>query len=398
MKLAELLSGVEIDDVRGSVDVEVSSIECDSRRVAPGAVFFALPGARVDGIDYAADAVRAGATAVVCQKEVELPDLPVLVRVPDTRKALSRAAATFFGEPSSRVRVIGVTGTNGKTTVAYLLRAVVAAAGGRCGIVGTIGHAWRGRKIPAANTTPESLDLQKILAEMAAAGVDNAVVEVSSHALDQHRVDDVRFGAAVFTNLSGDHLDYHGSMSAYADAKSRLFSMLAAGTPAVINADDGACGRIMRSCTGRIVCYSMAEDVPGRPAVPFGGRIVSTGLDGIELEVVEAAGTVRITSSLFGTHNAYNLLAAYAAARSLSIDPPAVSRGLASVHCVPGRLERADSGGEFAVVVDYAHTDDALQKVLGSLRPLTRGKLIVVFGCAKRTPGGDYRRNHVGRP
>jgi UDP-N-acetylmuramoyl-L-alanyl-D-glutamate--2,6-diaminopimelate ligase len=380
MKLSQILTGTAARG--GDADPEVTRVTGDSREVIPGAVFFALPGAKLDGHAFAAEAARKGAVAVVAERPVECAPA-MLVVVPSARRALSLAAAAFHGRPGDALALAGVTGTNGKTTVTYLVEACCAAAGLQTGVLGTVTWRWPGTSREASHTTPESTVIQAALAEMRDAGARAAVMEVSSHALAQERVAGLRFAVAGFTNLTRDHLDYHGDMERYFDAKRRLFAEhLREGGLAVVNARDPWGARL-------------ADQLgPGRRVWRYGVRTedalaaedVAGGLDGIRATFRTPAGSLAIRSPLVGAHNVENLLCAAGMALGLGCPPDAVARGLAASAGAPGRLERVDGRG-IAVFVDYAHTDDALANVITALRAAAPRRLLCVFGC-----GGDRDR------
>jgi UDP-N-acetylmuramoyl-L-alanyl-D-glutamate--2,6-diaminopimelate ligase len=381
MRLSEVLEGT---GARGATpgDPEVVRVTGDSREVVPGAVFFALPGAVRDGHDFAAEAARKGALAVVAEREVACPPAAVLV-APSARRAMAIAAANLHGRPADAMRMAGVTGTNGKTTVTYLVEACARAAGLPIGVLGTVTWRFPGVERAATHTTPESTAIQAALAEMRAAGTKAVVLEVSSHALAQERVAGMRFAVAGFTNLTRDHLDYHGDMERYFAAKRRLFAEhLAEGGTAVVNVRD-AWGARLADQLG-----------PGRRVWRYGTRAadalraddLSIGLSGIRATFATPAGPVPIASPLVGAHNVENLLCAAGMALALGLPPDAVARGLSASHGAPGRLERLDADG-VAVFVDYAHTDDALARTLEALRALAPRRLVCVFGC-----GGDRDR------
>jgi len=363
-------------------DPEVRRVTGDSREVIPGAVFFALPGTKLDGHAFAPEAARRGAVAVVAERPVECAPATLLL-APSARRAMALAAASLHGHPGERLALAGVTGTNGKTTVAYLVEACAAAAGLPLGVLGTVTHRWPGVERPAGHTTPESTFIQASLAEMVAAGARAAVLEVSSHALAQERVAGLRFAAAAFTNLTRDHLDYHGDMEAYFAAKRRLFTEhLAPGGVAVVNARDPFGARL-------------ADQLgPGPRVWRFGSRTddalgasaVVSDLGGLAAVLRTPAGPVAIRSPLVGAHNLENLLCAAGLALALGIAPEAVARGLSASRGAPGRMERFEGRG-VSVFVDYAHTDDALAHAIGALRALAPRRLLCVFGC-----GGDRDR------
>ncbi len=381
MRLSTVIAGSGAHgDLAG--DPEVTRVTCDSREVVPGAVFFALPGAARDGRDFAAEAARRGAVAVVAEAAVACAPARLLL-APSARRSMSLAAATFFGRPAEALRLAGVTGTNGKTTVSYLVEACARAADLPVGVLGTITHRFPGVERPASHTTPESTAVQALLAEMVAAGARAAILEVSSHALAQERVAGMRFQVAGFTNLTRDHLDYHGDMDAYFAAKRRLFTEhLAPGGTAVVNARDPWGARLADQLGPgpRIWRYGVREEDALR------AEDVRIGLAGIRATFRTPAGTLEIRSPLVGQHNLENLLCAAGMALGLGLAPEAVARGLSASQGAPGRLERIDGRG-LSVFVDYAHTDDALTRVLLALRAVGPRRLVCVFGC-----GGDRDR------
>jgi UDP-N-acetylmuramoyl-L-alanyl-D-glutamate--2,6-diaminopimelate ligase len=381
MKLSAIIQGTGARGDAGG-DPEITRVTGDSREAVPGALFFALPGAERDGHDFAADAVRRGAIAVVAERPVPCAPAALLL-APSARRAMALAAATFHGRPGDALALAAVTGTNGKTTVAWLVEACLRAASVAAGMLGTVVHRWPGVERAAGHTTPESTTIQALLAEMRAAGARAAVLEVSSHALAQERVAGMRFRAAAFTNLTRDHLDYHRDMERYFDAKRRLFvEHLAPDAVAVVNVRDPFGARL-------------ADQLgPGRRVWRHGGRTgdelhageVVSGLSGIEATVRTPAGALALRSPLVGAHNLENLLSAAGLALALGVPPEAVARGLSSCRGAPGRLEPFAARG-VSVFVDYAHTDDALARALAALRALAPRRLACVFGC-----GGDRDR------
>ena len=375
--LADLVSALPGASLRGDGSASVSGLCYRSDEAAQGSLFFCVPGVRLDGHDFAADAVARGASALVVERWLEHEVAQVLV--PSVRRSMGPISAAYFGRPSDAMTVVGVTGTNGKTTTTYLLEAVFRAAGRTPGVVGTTGVRIAGRPTSFPRTTPEAPDLHRLFAEMAAARVDAVAMEVSSHGLDQHRVDGIRYDLAVFTNLSQDHLDYHASMQEYFAAKARLFTP-AMSEGAVVNHD---------SEEGRRLAAS------GLPTITYGldagADIRATHVQTTAHGVAFRADGVAISSTLRGLFNVENCLAAFATARSLGLDGHVAAGGISSVRGVPGRVEAVEVGQSFLVMVDYAHTPDSVQNVLRAARPLATGRLIVVLGC-----GGD--RDRAKRP
>jgi len=371
-----------------ALDLPVTSITDDSRHVQPGSLFAAVRGGACDGHEFIESAVRAGATCVLTDRPATLPPGIAEIRVPDTRTALARLAAAYHrlrpGQRIEPIRLIGVTGTNGKSTVCEILNSILVAAGQNTALLGTIRYALPDQTLSSTLTTPPPTELCAHLARAADAGARWAVMEVSSHALDQRRCDGLDFAAGVFTNLSGDHLDYHGDRHSYLAAKKRLFDQLDAGSTAVVNADDGVTPALLADCRANVVRYGL--DNRGADVT---ARIESLTADGSAYDIDCHGHLLPISSRLIGRHNVLNALAAAAAARSLGLDDTAIRQGIENLPGVRGRLEEVRVTGQtFAVFVDYAHTDDALRHVLAALKPLTGGRLICVFGC-----GGDRDRS-----
>ena len=363
-------------------DAEVRAVTSDSREVKPGTLFAAVAGTRVDGHAFAAEAARAGAVAVLAERPVDCAPATLLL-VPSSRRALAVAAANLLGRPAERLALCGVTGTKGKTTVTYLVEACADAAGVPCGVVGTV--TWRvpGRSRPASHTTPDAVQVQSLLREMADAGARLAVLEVSSHALDQERVAGLRFRAAGFTNLGRDHLDYHPDEASYFAAKRRLFTeLLAPDGVAVVNVADAHGARLADAlrAAGRTVWRS------GVPGAEVAARVLHAGIDGTHAVLETPRGEIVVRSPLVGAHNVENLCVAAGLALASGIDPAAVAAGLSASRGAPGRLERIDGRG-VAAFVDYAHTPDSLAAACAAIRALSPRRLVVLFGC-----GGDRDR------
>ncbi len=377
--LSAIAEGVPDASVRGDATIGVREVAFDSREVVAGSLFFCVPGANVDGHAFAADALRSGAVALVVERWIPEVDAPQ-VRVPSVRAAMGPMSAVVFGRPAETMKTVGVTGTNGKTTTTYLLESVFGAAGMRSGVIGTTGARVAGAPIPLERTTPEAPDLQRLLARMRDAGVRAMAMEVSSHAMDQHRASGVVFDVAVFTNLSQDHLDYHGSMSSYFEAKAELFTPPHARSGAA-NADDPAGRRLIERAAIPMRSFALDREAD------LVAEDVRVGVDGSSFRV----GDLVVRSHLLGRFNVANCLGTLAATRALGIDDDVAVRGVGSVKGVPGRIEPVEAGQKFLVMVDYAHTPDSILSVLKAARPLTSGRLIVVFGC-----GGD--RDHAKRP
>ena len=385
MNLSRVLREIEVDAIAGPPDPPVLGIAYDSRRVESGYLFAAVGGEKDDGNRYVPEALRRGACAVLSSHPAPDPFPATWVRVRDDRVALALSARNYYSRPDERIRVSGVTGTNGKTTVVHLMESILKAAGEKVAALGTLAYRLGREEIRAERTTPESVDLYRFLDRAAAEGCRHAVMEVSSHALALHRVAGLGFASAVFTNLTRDHLDFHRTMDAYREAKSRLFRNLPAGRPAVVNADDPAGAFLLSVSPGRAIRYGFAPEADV--------RIESFRPDWRGTDLVLAIGPERLSlrSALLGRPNASNVAAAAATAISLGCGLPAVKAGVEALRGVPGRLESVDAGQPFTVWVDYAHSDDALTNTLNTVRELQPRRLIVVFGC-----GGD--RDRTKRP
>jgi UDP-N-acetylmuramoyl-L-alanyl-D-glutamate--2,6-diaminopimelate ligase len=362
----------------GLPNVPVNGVKEDSRQVTAGDLFVARAGTKTDGRAFLADAQKRGAIAAVVAAVDPACSLPQLV-TDDPAGAASRLAHIFFDQPSRSVRLLGITGTNGKTTTTYLLRHILAKCHIPCGMIGTVDIDDGRRCRPAEMTTPSATQIAELLADMRDNGCRACAIEVSSHALDQGRVAGARFAAAAFTNLTRDHLDYHKSMEEYAAAKARLFEMLDGSAFAVLNADDPAAQRMKRDCRGRIVRFGFTS------AADYWAEDVTINSSGTRFLLIGPDGSCPASMSLIGRHNIQNALAAAAVAgRAFGLTTSQIAAALADAAGAPGRLQPVRAGQPFAVLVDYAHTDDAMENVLTALRPLTRGKLRILFGC-----GGD---------
>jgi UDP-N-acetylmuramoyl-L-alanyl-D-glutamate--2,6-diaminopimelate ligase len=363
----------------------VASVTSDSREVLPGSLFVALRGLKADGSSFAKDAIAKGAIAIVA--EAPPPDgvaVPWL-QVADARLALAALAAAFFDHPSQQLVLVGITGTNGKTTTSYLLASIFEAAGIRCGRIGTVGYQVGDREVDATRTTPEAPEVQRLLRDMVTQGCGACVMEVSSHALALGRVEYLHFSAAIFSNLTRDHLDFHRDMEDYFRAKRHLFELLPPGGIGIANLDDRR-GAEFAAAAPRPVTYAIDAAADVRPGP------LSFSLDGLSFEVRTPRGTIALRSPLVGRPNAYNILAAVATAMALDLPFNAIEKGIAVLALVPGRFQVVSSpSDDVRVVVDYAHTDDALKNLLETARPLATGRVITVFGC-----GGD--RDRAKRP
>jgi UDP-N-acetylmuramoyl-L-alanyl-D-glutamate--2,6-diaminopimelate ligase len=384
---------IEILGIEGDPDGDVRSVCYNSARCETGSLFVAIPGIREDGHRFIGDALARGARFIIHERNFVPPAGVTAIRVRDSRKVLGSLGRNFFGHPSASLCLIAVVGTNGKTTITYLLEAILRAAGHPVGVLGTVDYRYGGSHFPAPNTTPESFEMQRILREMADHGVTHVVSEVSSHAIDLRRVDDCAFDLGIFTNLTRDHLDYHKTMENYFQAKRRFFSeVLPVGgknhpRPMIVNLDDPWGERILREVAGGRLTYGLG----GSCDVTAASFCLS--LEGIEARIRLEEETLDIASPLMGRFNLYNILAAVAAARALGIPKEAIRTGVGALAKVPGRLEKVSAAGQPAVFVDYAHTDDALRRVLENLSGFRvnptggTGRLITIFGC-----GGDRDR------
>lgn len=381
MEVSALIKDLEISAVQGSLTGEVSSVSYDSRKCLPNSLFVAIPGLLSNGHRFLDDAISRGARFIVHEEDYRPPEGITAIKVPDSRRSLGRLAKNFFGDPSAGLVLIGVTGTNGKTTVTYLLEAIFRAAGYNTGVLGTVNYRYGDKVFPASHTTPESYELQRILREMADGQVTHVVAEVSSHALDLRRVDDCAFDLGIFTNLTQDHLDYHGTMEAYYEAKKRLFSeVIATGTKKgstrmIVNRDCPWGRRLIREVSLPWQSYGLTENCD------VTASDYRLSLRGIEAAIHTGRGDFTIHSCLLGKHNLENILAATAAALACGVAPSEVKSGIEAMVAPPGRLEMVGRPGDPNVFVDYAHTDDALARVLTNLSELKTGRIITVFGC-----------------
>ena len=385
MRLDEILQGIGIENISCGRGAEIAGVAYDSRKVLPGYLFVAMPGGNTDGHAFIQQAIGNGAVAVVCEKETaacQSMTVPI-VRVADSREALAGIAINLYGRPSGSLCVIGVTGTNGKTTTSYLLKSVLESWGKKVGLIGTIQCMIGDEIYDSEHTTPEAPEFQGLLHKMLASGCTHVVSEVSSHALAQKRVDGTFFGAGIFTNLTRDHLDFHKTMEDYYSAKKRLFSELLEGA-SIVNYDDAYGRRLLSDLTN-----------PPQRAKKFytfglqnGPDLVAAEIEdsfhGLRFKINAGGGAYKVESSLMGLPNVYNILSAAGAALSLGVSWDLILKGIRDARPVPGRFEKVDAGQKFLAIVDYAHTEDALERLIYTARGLTEGKIITVFGC-----GGD---------
>lgn len=385
MNLETLLKELDVHLTRKELLLPVSGISCHSKQVRPGDLFVAVKGATADGKAYIPEAMARGAKVIVSEEDFPSDPRIVKVIVKDSRKAIALISHHFYGRPSEKLRLIGITGTNGKTTVAYLTESCLREGGYSVGVIGTISHRMGERVLPAQNTTPGPTELQFLLSQMVQSQTRYAVMEVSSHALDQKRVEGIRFQIALFTNLGHDHLDYHKTQEDYFLAKRRLFESLDREAVAILNADSPYSARIREVTSSRCLTYGLHNKAD------FSVAALEISQEGLAFEAVTPGGRFPVHSSFMGTHNVYNLLGAIAIGFSEEIPFSTLQEGIFRLKEVPGRLERIEAGQPFHLFVDFAHTEEALREVLLSLRSFTRGRLLVVFGC-----GGD--RDRLKRP
>jgi UDP-N-acetylmuramoyl-L-alanyl-D-glutamate--2,6-diaminopimelate ligase len=386
--LAEILEGVEVARVTGPTNARIRAVAYDSRKVEPGSIFFALRGAKADGVQFTSSAIERGASAIASShaRPADVSPQIAWVELPPgrDRRGLAIAAANFYGRPADALKLVGITGTNGKTTTTFLIDSILRAAGYSSGLLGTTGYRTPKASRSAVTTTPESADLQQMFAEVRDAGGTHAILEASSHALAMDRVWGCHFAVAVFTNLTRDHLDYHKDFEDYFHAKRRLFEGTGAGAPelGVINADDPYSDRL-EGLARRSLTYGL------KSGADLVARGVSLGFGGTEFLVQSASGKLELKSALVGRINVYNMLAAVGAATGLGIPGPRIEEGIAALDLVPGRFQRVDEGQPFLVIVDYAHTDDALRNLISTARELSpSGRIITVFGA-----GGERDRS-----
>ncbi len=391
MKLKKLIQGLEVVDLIGDVSgTEITELEYDSRSVKPGALFFCIPGHVTDGHEFASDAVEHGAAALICERRLDLDVAQVVVE--DVRALMAPVAVRFFGDPTSSLKLVGITGTNGKTTTTHILKEILEAQGLSCGLLGTVEQIVGGKSESVERTTPEAIDLQRTFSRMIECGDTACVMEVSSHALELNRSDLIDFDVCVFTNLSQDHLDFHGTMDAYFSAKRSLFFPTTRQSPkvSVISADD-AYGRQLidelKSSERPVISYGLETH-----GVDFRAVDIEPGSFGRSFKVeIRDRGSKKVRTKLLGTFNTYNVLAALAAGEGFGVNIEESVEALARIEPVPGRLEPVEAGQEFKVLIDYAHTPDSLENVLQGVRDVTENRVIVVFGC-----GGD--RDQGKRP
>jgi UDP-N-acetylmuramoyl-L-alanyl-D-glutamate--2,6-diaminopimelate ligase len=383
MKLSQLLNCLSDVRITGESDLDIDGLYYDSRQVRPGGIFFALRGVKSDGCQFVEAAIKKGAVAVVADRPCAA-DGVTLVEVADARLAMSLMAAAFYGKPTATVPTVGITGTNGKTTTTYLVEGIMERGGIPAAVLGTISYRFGNIDIPAPNTTPESVDLQKTLRELVDTGARGVVMEVSSHSLEQRRADGCFFDVGVFTNLTRDHLDYHHDMESYFGSKLRLFTDLLAATPekpnrhAVVNVDDQYGKRIAESASAPVLTYAVDGDADIKVAE------VDFSVHGIRCRLSTPRGELSLVSDLLGRFNLYNILGAVGAGIALGLSDQAIKEGIEGHKKVPGRVERVPNDKGITVLVDYAHTGDALENVLVTISELKTDRIITVFGC-----GGD---------
>ncbi len=383
MKVKNLLCNIEYKLLQGSVDTEFKKVEYDSRKVSENDAFLCITGFKTDGHKYALNAVKSGASVIFCEKEIEGIDENVtVIKFENTRKALAHIAAEFYGRPSERMNVVGVTGTNGKTTTTFLIKSVLDKIGHKTGIIGTIENRIGDEVIPTERTTPESLELQELFKRMADEGCKDVVMEVSSHALDLHRVDEIRYNIGIFTNLTQDHLDYHITMENYKIAKSLLFERCLS---SVINIDDEAGDFMVSKSKGRVITFAIDKKAD------LQAENIHISADGVKFTLDYEGEEYPVSLNTPGKFSIYNALGAIGACILMGIDMNTIIEGLSENKGVSGRFQTVRSKRGFNAIVDYAHTPDGLENILKTAKEFVKGRIITVFGC-----GGD--RDRTKRP
>ncbi len=385
MILSELLKNVPVVSIDGDPSLDIRGLAYSSADAGPGFLFAAWKGALRDGLDFAADAVARGAVAVLCDRPRPEGMNAAWIRVFDPREALAFAAAEFYGRPADKMKIVGLTGTKGKTTISYILESILQRAGFVAGVIGTISYRGPGFEVKAARTTPESVDLQRILREMLDRGVTHCIMEVSSHSLELRRTAGIGFDVAVFTNLAGEHLDFHVTMEDYFQAKKKLFFLNGKKRTAIVNQDDPWGQRLISELPMSTVTFGF------EPAALVRAERAKFSGAGVEALVKYPGGQVTLTSPLAGRYNLSNLLAAFASAMALGVPVPVIKEGIAGLGQVPGRFEKVENALGFHIIVDYAHTDASLQSLLETVRDLKPSRILLVFGA-----GGD--RDKAKRP
>ena len=389
MKLRDVLQGGTVLTSGATGDEDILGVAYNSKAVRPGFLFAALKGENRNGMDFVSEAEGNGAVAVLSSWPKPSASRVAWAQVADAREAFALASANFFGRPSDRLKVVGITGTKGKTTVTYVLEEILKAAGGAPGVIGTIEYRGPGLRAQAGRTTPEASDLQAMLREMLDAGATHCLMEVSSHSLEQKRVWGVSFDLAVFTNLSGEHLDYHRSMEGYFEAKRKLFYLNHKRSAAVVNMDDAWGQRLIAELPMKTITFGL------EPAAIVRALRSSLTEDGMDLQIAHPGNVLNVHSRLVGKHNVYNILAATAAALALNVAPQDIARGIAALRGVPGRFEKVENGRGIQIVVDYAHTDNAMENLLATAREFKPRRVVLVFGA-----GGNRdkeKRERMGR-
>ncbi|KAF0135288.1 MAG: UDP-N-acetylmuramoyl-L-alanyl-D-glutamate--2 6-diaminopimelate ligase [Candidatus Saganbacteria bacterium] len=360
---------------------EIKGIAYDSRKIKKGDVFVAIPGLKFDGASFIPQAIENGASVIICETETAVPDNVKLIKVANARQALAELSAKYYGYPASKLKIIGITGTNGKTTIAYFIESILKEAGYKVGLISTVETKINNKSMPSSFTTPESLELQEILSQMVKEGITHVVMEVSSHALAQDRVYGLQFDEVIFTNLTHEHLDFHKTMDEYLSAKLKIFKMLKHNGTAVINVDDPSSKKIIESIDGEVVFYGMKDikhELRSTKTSNFDVRLKEYD---IKFELMRVRiDTTEIRTAYIGIYNIYNLLAAFQCGLVLNIEKKKIKAGIEKA-VIPGRFERIDVGQDLFVIIDFAHTPDGLQKLLGTIKPLIKGKIILVFGC-----------------
>ena len=375
MELTDILRGIEYTSADKLDGIKIQGLSCDSKTIRENFIFIAVKGHRFDGHQFISEAISRGARAIVCQNDFSTLAQVKKILVEDTRLILAKLACNFFGYPAQKLKTVGITGTNGKTTITYLLYDILNQAGFKVGLINTVQYRLNHRVIPATHTTPGAIEIQTFMKEMVDHHLDHVIIEVSSHALDQHRVDEVEFDTAVFTNLTLDHLDYHQNFDNYFLTKAKLFNKLRPKGKAIINIDDPYGVRLKNEIKNSFFTYALNQKAD------FYAQNIKLGLKGSEFSAVTPIGPFKVKTNLIGRHNIYNILAAIGVAIGQNISLNIIQEALSKSTVVPGRLEPVEEGQPFRLFVDYAHSGDALKNVLNILQEVKKGRILLVFGC-----------------